>query len=204
MEIPNLNIYKSIEREHDIDFSNENLKITFSFDEEAINNLPKVSDDDLKTGAEKYRILLGDINQQDSNQVNILIKGILEADSDEKDLFYREDKEEVKTNLSNIKKWVKSIQNSVPEYSNFNFIGDMHTHPITSEDTLDEGVDPCTLSSSDIKDIIQEYENGNLSFDKPFIFGVAGRNILQENTSYAFYRLVKKDEKFVIDQIEKK
>ena len=203
MEIPTSNIYKSIEKEPNIDFSSENFKITFSFDREAVDNLPKVSDNDLKKGDEKYRILLGSIDQQDSGHANILIKGVLEADSKEKELFYYEGKEEVGPNLGNIKKWVKSIQSSIPEYSDFNFIGDIHTHPITNENDLDENIDPCTLSNSDIEDIVREYENGNLSFDKPFIFGVAGRNTSQENTSYVFYRLVKKDGKYIINQIEK-
>ena len=204
MEIPNSNIYNSIEKESNLDFSNEHLNITFSFDKEVADNLPEVSEDDLKTGNEKYRVLLGNISQQDNNQAHIIIKGILEAGLKEKDLFYSEGKEEVNPNLGNIQKWVKSIQSAIPEYIDFSFIGDIHTHPITSENNLDKNVDSCTPSDGDIKDIIQEYEKGNLSFDKPFIFGIAGRDSSQENTSFAFYRLVRKDGEYLINRIEKK
>jgi len=204
MEIPHSNLYKTIERKTSIDFLNEGLKVTFSFDEEATDNLPRVSDDDLITGNEKYRILLGDIDQQGDSWVNIKIRGVLEADASEKSLFYKEGKEEVNPNLGNIKQWVKSIQNSIPEFSNFHFIGDIHTHPIIPGNNLEKNIHPCNLSNGDIADIIQQYESGNLSFGEPFIFGIAGRRDVQENTTYAFYRLVKKDGGYIIDQIEKK
>jgi hypothetical protein len=180
------------------------LKMTFSFSEEAAKNLPEVSNEDLETGNEKYRILLGNIGKQNNEWINAEIKGVLEADLNEKDLFYKEKKEEVSPNLDNIKKWVKSIQDSAPEYKDFNFIGDIHTHPITRENNLDKNVSPCTPSDKDIEDVIQQYENGNLSLDEPFIFGIAGRRSLEEDTSYAFYRLIKKDGKYVTEQVDKK
>jgi hypothetical protein len=204
MEIPNVNKYNSIEKISNINFLNKDIEMKFSIDEEAVGHIPEVTDKELETGQEKYHILLGDFNQIDENNVDLNIKGILEADENEKDLFYKEKTEAVTPNLSAIKKWVTKIQSALPEYKNFNFIGDIHTHPITKDNQLDKNVSASSPSNEDVVDIIQEYENGTLSPNEPFIFGIAGRKNLNKETEYAFYRLVKDNNEYKIIQLEKK
>ncbi len=204
MEIPKSNLYETAKTPRSIDFLNEKLKITFSFSEEAVDNLPEITDEDLRSGQERYRILLGKVNVINDSEINVEISGILEADQNEKGLFYEENIEEVAPNLHAIKNWVNHIQNSISEYKDFEFIGDIHTHPITDENNLDIDIDSCIPSDyNDIQDIIQE-EKSNLLPNEPFIFGIAGRKKSDKTTSYAFYRLVKQNNEYSIEQIEKK
>lgn len=202
MKIPNVNKYESVEKLSSIDFLSDKLEVSFSVDKEAVEYLPKITDEDIKTHQERYHILLGDVQRLDVDKVNIRIKGILEADpknEDEKDLFYSEGIGQVSLNfsLSAIKQWVKFIQEAEPEYRDFNFVGEIHTHAV-EDGWLDKDVNLLHPSSGgeggDFENIIQEYEDGNLSADKPFVFGIAGR--VGKNTEYVFYRLVKKDNKY--------
>ena len=126
------------------------------------------------------------------------------ADPDEEiNLFYQEKTEEVNSNLGAIKKWVGDIQAAIPEFKNFDFIGDIHTHPITKNNELNKNISACTPSDGDIEDIIREYECGVLSPDRPFVFGIAGRRA-GNSTEYAFYRLVKQNNEYKIEQLGKK
>ncbi len=202
MEIPHINQFKNkAEKLPQIDFLDDKLKLSLSIDPEAATYLPKIEDIEFETKKEKYRVLLGNINQLSNDEINIEIKGMLEADEDEKDLFYSEGVEHVSPNIGAIEKWVKSIQDAVPEYQDYHFVGDVHTHPVRINE-LDEGSRPCDPSIGDFNDIISEYNNGNLSADKPFIFCIAGK--VDEQMIYAFYRFIKKDNKYMIEEIEQK
>lgn len=192
----------NIEKHPEINFLDGKLNLYFSFDEEAIQYLPEVTDEDLQSLQEKYRILLGNSEIINENTININIKGILEADPTiEKNLFYSEGKKHVSPNLPVITQWVEVIKKTNKEYKNFNFVGDIHTHPIKVKRS-DKGWNPCAPSDPDIKDIIKEYENGNLSPNKPFIFCIAAR-LTDEDTTYSFYRLIKQSDKYTVEQIEK-
>jgi hypothetical protein len=199
MEIPDVKKYK-VEKQPVIDFFNEKLAMTFSIDAEAAKFLPEISDQELKTKKEKYQILLGEIEKSGNGKFNVLIKGILEADENEKDLFYTEGAGQVMPNIAAIKKWVRDIQAAVPEYQDYKFIGDLHTHPTTPEEL--DGLHPCTPSPEDIEDVRLEFENGNLSANEPFVFGIAGR--VGRRTEYAFYRLIKKKNKFSVQLIDRR
>lgn len=202
MEIPHINQFeKKAEKLPDIDFLDEKLRLSFSINPEAAAYLPEIEDEEFETKKEKYHVLLGNIHRLGNDEINVEIKGVLEADENEKDLFYSEGAEHVSPNIGAIKKWVKSIQLAIPEYQDFNFIGDVHTHPVKISE-LNEGSHPCDPSIGDFDDISKEYNNGNLSTDKPFVFCIAGK--VNDQMAYSFYRFVKKDDKYTIEKIEQK
>ena len=205
MEIPKADKYESKEKIEKINFLDENLKVSFSFNKEAIPHLPEVSDDDLVTKKEKYRILLGDFEKIGSDNININVNGILEADpeGDEVDLFYQERKNEIVLDLGAVKKWVKAIQNSNSDLEDYNLVGDIHSHPVLKND-LEGNLNPCDLSQGDFDDVVKAYESGILSSDKPFVFGVAGRETTGSGTSYVFYRLVKNENGYFVKLLGKK
>ena len=62
MEIPNADRYnfiekKANEKKANVDFLDGNLKVSFSIDPEAAEHLPEISDEELRTGQEKYHVL---------------------------------------------------------------------------------------------------------------------------------------------------
>jgi hypothetical protein len=202
MEIPHVSQFENkAEKLPGIDFLDNNLKVSFSIDPEAAAYLPDIEDKEFETKKEKYRVLLGNIHHLSKDEINIEVKGMLEADEDEKDLFYNEGEGHVSPNIAAIKKWVASIQYAVPEYQDYHFVGDVHTHPVRISD-LNEGSHPCDPSIGDFENISKEYHNGNLSADKPFIFCIAGK--VNNQMLYAFYRFVRKDDKYTIEKIEQK
>ena len=100
--------------------------------------------------------------------------------------------------MAAIKEWIKSIQQANPEFKNYHFVGDIHTHPV-KPDELGRNMHSCDYSPGDFEDIRKEYDNGNLSADKPFIFCIAGR--VGENTKYAFYRFIKRENQYAVEEI---
>jgi len=202
MEIPHANQFENkTEKLPNIDFLDDKLRVFFSIDPEAASHLPEIEDEEFEMKKEKYRVLLGNIHHLDKDEINIEIKGVLEADEDEKDLFYSEGIGHISPNIGAIKKWVKSIQYAVPEYQDYHFVGDVHTHPVRITE-LSKGSHPCNPSLGDFNDISKEYNNSNLSADKPFIFCIAGK--VNDQMVYAFYRFIKKNEKYTIEKIEQK
>lgn len=202
MEIPHADKFENAkEKITNLDFLNSKLKLSFSIDPEAATYLPEIDDEQFETKKEKYAVLLGNIKRLGNNEASIEIKGILEADDTEKDLFYSEGIGHVSPNIGAIKKWARSIQSAFPEYQNYHFIGDVHTHPVRISE-LNEGSHPCDPSIGDFDDISREYDSGNLSPDKPFIFCIAGK--VDGKMTYAFYRFIRKDTKYTIEKIERK
>ena len=180
----------TIEELPDIDFLSENLKISLTFEEEAVDHLPTVTPEDLRTRMEKYRVLTGKMDLAGENSIALHIKGILEI-TDENG-FYTEGVEEVKNvNLLRIQKAVKQLQEYDPSYANYGFLGDIHTHPVLP-DAPYEGFDPSLPSVADMTDIISNYESGQLSSSAPFIFGIAAPEH-NGQTTYSFYRLIQVD-----------
>ncbi|NOY35489.1 MAG: hypothetical protein GXP44_01030 [bacterium] len=65
---------------------------------------------------------------------------------------------------------------------------------------MNKGQNAYDLSRGDFDSVVAEYKNGNLSPDKPFIFGVAGRDA-SGKTIHKFYRMVKEEDKYLIQEI---
>lgn len=202
MEIPSANIYKnSTEEIKELDFLNKDLKVFFNIEKEALEFLPEVTDEEMESGKEKYRILLGNFTQNKGGEVEISIKGILEEEGEFKNNFYREGIEEiVDININNIKKRAKEVSKSYPEFADWELVGEIHTHPVTAGE-LSEGQNAYDLSQGDFDSVVTEYKNGNLSEDKPFLFGVAGRDA-SGRMIYKFYRMVKEADKYLVQEIE--
>ncbi|NOY35488.1 MAG: hypothetical protein GXP44_01025 [bacterium] len=111
MEIPSANIYEnSVEEIKELDFLNKDLKVFFSIEKEAFEFLPEVINEEMESGKEKYRILLGNFTQNEKGEVDVSIKGILEEEGKMKDYFYKEGVEEIKDiYINNIKKRAEEI-----------------------------------------------------------------------------------------------
>lgn len=151
--------------------------------------------------SKRYCVMLGKVEIFNNRNVNLKFTAIVEADESEKDLYYEEGIEVVHPNIANIKKLALSIKENVSELKDSDLIGDLHTHPMTRGNNLDKNVDASTPSKEDVKSIIMEYEKGNLSPEKPFIFGIAGRRIGEEDSTYGFYQLIKRGDKYAVREI---
>lgn len=180
-----------------IDFLDPNLEIDFSIEKKAVENLPEITDAELLTGKERYCIFLGDYRIL-SGKININIKAILQDDSGD---VYQEKDEEIIVDLGRIKKWIENIKSLYPEFKKLNFIGEMHTHPITEGNKLDKDKMACLCSNEDFENIVNEYKKGILSPNEPFIFGIAGRTKKWNETFYSFYRIIKIKGKYHIKKI---
>jgi len=186
------------EKISNVDFLNEKLSIKFRFEEEAVGFLPEVTADDLESRIEKYRILLGRVEQV-GDSVRITVTGILEMQNEP--IFYREEKEAVSgVNIPAIERFIQKYNDAYPGILNGTLVGDVHTHPVFTKD-FENGLDPWTPSSGDIESIVADYERGALSNEKPFIFGIAGPADDGE-TQYAFYRLIKNDDNYEVREVE--
>lgn len=180
-----------------IDYLDENLRVSFRFEGEAVDYLPLVTAEDLESRVEKYRLLLGQVEIVEG-EVNLVIQAILELQNEP--VYYQEGKEAVSgVNISAIKQLVTSMDNG-DSGNNLALIGDIHTHPLLPKD-FENGLDPCSPSPGDIESIIADYERGALRPDEPFIFGIAGPD---ENgdTQYAFYRIICSNGVYGVKQVE--
>jgi len=208
MEIPNSNIYEDVPEEEllpkkellsNIDFLDENLDLTFSF-EGAEEILPEITDEDLNNDQERFRILLGELVQLSENKVNIEIKGILEVpdENEEKRRLYSEEKGEISYNIKNIKDYVKELQEVNPKIKNWHFVGDIHTHSLRQSD-LSDWQKTRNCSPTDYEFLCRAYNEGRLSPDEPYIFGIGGRD--GKETVYSFYRVFIKDGHYRVEEI---
>ncbi len=178
-----------------IDFLDENLRVTFSFTEKVGAHLPEVTPSDLRARREKYAILLGKVRPQEKNSVHVTIEAVMQVDPhDSRDAqgeaLYTEHVEYVLPNLAAIQRSIEELRRAYPQYRNLEFIGDVHTHPVETHE-LDAHQRPWQPSDGDAMAVFEEYyTRGNLSSDRPFIFGVAAPH--EGQTVYAFYRLIKR------------
>lgn len=192
------NSYESIPA---IDYLNERFRVIFEIDLEALQFLPEVTEEELRTKKEKYGVLLGTTETISTEEAKILIKGILQAEEHEHG-YYDESTEVVENiNLPAIQRMVEGIQQAHAEYRDFHLIGDIHTHPIKPEER--EGIVGTIPSEGDVESIAEAYRNGTLTPDKPFIFAVAAPDEKGE-TQYAFYRLIKRGETYLPINLESK
>lgn len=206
MEIPHANKYETVkdsEKLPDVgnDFLNEKLKLDFIIEQEVFDNLPKITDNDLKTRMEAYRYFIGEFQNIDKNEAVVNILGVVEEVSNVKKQLYLEMKEEVLPVVEAIKNRVEDISKYEPEFKNSELVGDIHTHPGTKESqNLDAGQNVWDPSEQDVKAIIKLYEDGTIPRSKLFIFGIVGRD--GEDTVYAFYRLVQQNHEYEVEKLK--
>ncbi len=197
MEIPNVDKYLK-EKELSIDFLNERLKVSFTVEQNVADNLPiidnSVFDKKLEAREEIYRAFLGEFTVEKDDSVTVHLTGILEIPDDEetKGHYYNESSLAVAVNLKNIKTLIDSLKNK-DEFKDTILIGDIHTHPV-KESELKNSLSPLMPSNDDILSIIESYKDGTLSMDRPFIFAIAAN--IDNKMQYAFYRLIKKNDKY--------
>ncbi|MFH1048733.1 MAG: hypothetical protein V1732_03655 [Patescibacteria group bacterium] len=176
--------------ESKINYLDEKLNITFDFNEEAARHLPEITLEEIKARKEKYAALLGKVNIKDEENLEILIKGVLQIEG-ENHGYYKEGIHEVsKIKTSEIVQLLEKVKEANEEYRDFDLVGEIHTHPIYRHDS-----DSCNPSKGDMDSIIDVYEKQMLTPDKPYIFGIAGVD-KKSNTQYAFYRLIKKADEY--------
>ncbi len=173
-----------------VDFLDENLQLSIGYSENVGQYFPEVNPQDLEAGRERYRILLGRTNLEDSS-AHVEITHVVEITPEENQrLFaYNEGSNHVSVDMAGVQEYVRGIQGSFSEYRHVQLIGDMHTHPTTVYD-LNPGQHPCDPSQADLEDVARDYENGLISPNQPFVFAIAGPQNGQ--TVYAFYRLFKR------------
>lgn len=169
------------ESEPRIDFLDENLIVTFDIDRDALSHLPLISPEDRQIGRERFGVLLGSMRQTGDNQAHIQIKGIYQEPEGE-DTYgsYREGKEEVIYNPILLRSIIRRLQ-QIPEYRNFYFLGDIHTHPTSLK---------AKPSNQDLQAHLHAYQDGIVKSHEPFIFGIAGIGE-DGDMEYWFYRLVR-------------
>jgi hypothetical protein len=175
------------ERLDSIDYLSEDITILVEFEPEAVEFLPKISDEDLKTRKEKFAVLMGSMKRMTGDTVKLTVKGIMEQTAHER--FWKEGVEVVEhVDSGRNKAIVDEIRRSNTQYSDHEFLGDVHTHPIISNPETDYYTN--MPSEGDIEAIIAEYERGTLHKKNPYIFMIAAPSENGE-TIYSIYRLVK-------------
>lgn len=158
-------------------FLREDLKVTFEIAVEAVRHLPAVSHEDRRTGRERYGALLGIVSF--GPNPHIQIKGVYQEVNDHYGT-YKEGIEHVTIDLRSLRSRIKGIQEKNFEFRQFNFLGDVHTHP--------SGI--LRPSEADIISVAQAYESGDVRTHEPYIFGVAALR-RDGQMEYNFYRLIK-------------
>ena len=168
----------------EVDFTSEHLEIELTLYNEAAENLPKISPEDILNEHERACVLLGDIEVVGRNQVKINIKAVLEQSEGEG--LYLEHVREVYFDFPKIRQMVSDVKNHYPEFSDLDFIGDLHTHPIKQK----EEEHHFRPSSGDIEAIKAGYESNLLNKNSPYIFMIAAPDE-NSDTTYTFWRMVK-------------
>lgn len=67
-------------QENRVDYLDEKTKVTLDFTFESGQYFPHVTEEDLKTRQERYRILLGKTEIIEQDQANVSILAVMEAD----------------------------------------------------------------------------------------------------------------------------
>jgi hypothetical protein len=177
-----------------IDFLDERIKLSFRIEPEAAKHLPEVSKEDLESGRERYRILLGNFERTAADAATVVIEGLVEMDEGD-ERFYKEGTREVtNVNIPRMQAFARWVREHIPEFHDFTLIGDIHTHPIKPE-AMESG-SPWHPSDGDIESIAKSYERGELTPDHPFVFAIAGPDESGE-TQYGFYRIIKRGDKYL-------
>lgn len=175
--------FRSQERERNINFLNENLKVSFEISPEAFQYLPVISKEDIRIGLERFAVLLGIVRINQDGSVHLEIKGVYQETEEDVHRSYKEGVDSVTYDLKIIQDRAKEIQQDYKEYQNFKFLGDIHTHPSS-------GI--AEPSRTDLLSVIRAYESGDIKVDQPYIFGIGARHVSGE-MEYWFYRIIKTD-----------
>lgn len=181
-----------------LNFFDERYKLTMEIDPEAAEYLPVITTEDLETKRERYRIFLGTWSRTVEGG-HVRIEGV--CDFSDEPGFLREGEEEVVVNFDAVKKSVEDIKQANKEYARLEIVGEIHTHPLFKEE-MDDNLRPWIPSTGDVDAIVEEIKKGNIKADRPFIMAIAvpspDRN---GKTVYAYYRLVKRGEKYLLDRV---
>lgn len=180
--------FKKIERP-EINFCNENCKITLEMSDLAQRFLPRISRNDIINRRERYRAFLGTwSNTMDGAHVKI--EAIYESPQENPFHTYQEGELEIVTDISQIQQDCESLK-TLPEYSSLSFIGEVHTHPVFPED-MGNDFKPWWASAGDVRSIVETYEKRILKFNRPFIFAIAAPKPNRDGgTLYRFYRMIR-------------
>ena len=178
-----------------VDFLNERTRVSMRMSDEAFGYLPEITSEERETEQERFRTLLGRWQQKGEHEVEVHIEAIVEFEP--RELRYLDERHgEVVVDTREIKNLVTNLQATYPEYRQYMLLGELHTHPVLQNE-LDSHQRSWHFSSGDQEAWINEYKNGVLSNDCPFIFGVAGA---MENgkTGYSFYRVVREGKEYSV------
>jgi hypothetical protein len=187
------------ERMSDIDYLSEKLNIFVEFEAEAAEFLPKITDDALETRKEKYAVLLGIVKQMTGDTLKVTIKGVLEMENENHRLWQEGVESVSNVDLKEIKRMAHDIQISDPQYKEYTFLGDVHTHPILPD--VAHNFFPNLPSQPDIDTIISEYERGDLNPNEPYIFMIAAPDEYGK-TLYSIYRMTKNDKGYAPQRLD--
>ena len=189
-----------VEASKKIEWLDPGLNVSIEYGEDVGQFLPEVTNADMVSKQERYRILLGGFASDGEGGQRVEVLGVMEADPEAVGdrQMYTEGVLSVQPRLDVVRQYVEAIRDAHPEYAHMQLVGDVHTHP-TRQDDYPEGVEPWHPSEEDIQDIVAEYKAGNILEDEPFVFGIAVQ--VNNETLYAFYRLVKEDDKYQAVQV---
>jgi len=163
-------------------FLDEDAFVTHEVDDEAKRHLPKVMEQDIQTGRERYGVLTGFVKRRGLQRAHVVIKGVYQETDDDAIRSYTEGVAEVNFDLNLMKRKVRQIQKTQQAYKDFHFIGDVHTHPIS-------GI--AKPSPGDLTAGIEAYESGDMRPDEPYIFAIGQKE--PDGMLYRFYRMVRTD-----------
>jgi proteasome lid subunit RPN8/RPN11 len=149
-----------------------------------LKHLPVVSLEDEKSGLERFAILLGNKIINKDGAVHLDIKGVYQETKDDEEYSYIEEVNNIYFNLAHTRRIVERLQRKDPALKDFNFLGDIHTHPNSI----------AKPSDADLFSVIYAYEDGVVNINEPYIFGVGARHPNGE-MEYWFYRIVKTESK---------
>ncbi|MCB9806168.1 Mov34/MPN/PAD-1 family protein [Candidatus Nomurabacteria bacterium] len=166
---------ESHESERSIDYLTESLDYDMRIDSRNLGDFPRVTEEDLVSGQEKYIALIGNWSVR-GDKVHIDIKGIIETNNSGS-------KNEVEVDFNELQETLRQAKLEGHQVANLEIIGEVHTHP-KAEDSSH------LPSPTDVEQWIQHYANGEFSSSKPFVFGISSRRKNNKGT-LAFYRIVK-------------
>jgi len=182
----------SWETGQEFDFLDKNSSVSFEIEPAALAHLPQISMGDAQTGRERFRVLLGTYKIRGPQRVHIVIKGIYEETKDDVYGTYREGVEQVTFNLSLIRTSLEQVQRNDPAYKDFQYLGDVHTHPVSGQPFPSEG---------DLLAAIEQYNDGILDPNQPYIFGIAARRRDGE-MEYNFFRMFKDGDEYAYMRLD--
>jgi len=167
-----------------IDFLDENLEIKIVFESEAYRNLPVITEQDRELERERFGVLLGSVSVDVNGRVLVTVKGVYQEDEREQRRYQRyvEGTREVSYDLAAIKERIRQVNRIHPEFRDFVFLGDVHTHPNS-------------ISYPSMRDLISgitAHESGDIRQNELYVFGIG--SIREDGQmDYEYFRMVRTD-----------